>query len=568
MLSFLITSAMEHSQFMDQKPTKLKLGIMCMPGGIPRWEKECIDHLLATGLVELALIITDDPQNYPPRSLFKKVMSVGLNKAFFEGYIRTIYRPASCETLPYPEWYGTTPQISCIIEKKGKFSQYFKPADLETIKSYNLDFILRFGFNIIRGGILNVPKYGVWSFHHDNEMLYRGGPSGFWEIYKKDPETGSILQRITDKLDGGIILKKGILRTKSYAYSKNIDQTYFESSKWPAWVCKDIIAGNADYFNNQPTTTTAPIYKSPGNITFIKWSAIILANILKKAWQRIFIWQQWNVIFLKTNINDFLKDTKVTGGITLPLKNKKSFNADCFGIKHEDGYVIFIEELDYSTNGLGVIKGFSLDGSGNILGEFYPEGFPDVHLSYPAITKINNKYYIIPESGENGNVELFEATDFPRKWKRAAVLMEGAHYVDPTLLERDGKFWLFYTKHGEGYDADLHLHIAYADRLEGPYKQHIGNPVKISARSARPAGNFFFSESGKLIRPAQNFSRTYGGSIVLNEVKVLTEDKYEEVEIKEINSPHPHYRDGMHNISILSDDAILIDVKRHRFKYF
>jgi hypothetical protein len=553
---------------MDQRPAKLRLGIMCMPGGIPRWEKECVDHLLATGLVELALIITDDPQNYPPRSLYKKVMSVGLNKAFFEGYIRTIYKPASCVTLPYPDWYETTPRISCVIEKKGKFSQYFKKEDLETIRSYNLDFVLRFGFNIIRGEILKVPKYGVWSFHHDDEMLYRGGPSGFWEIYKKDPETGSILQRITDKLDGGIILKKGIMRTKSYAYSKNIDQTYFESSKWPAWVCKDIVEGNAQYFDNEPTTTTAPIYKSPGNTVFLRWAGIVASNILKKAWQRLFVWQQWNVVFLKTNINDFLKEPKSATGKAFPLKNKRSFNADCFGIRHGEGYVVFIEELDYSTNGRGVIKGYSLDNDGNILDEFYPEGFPDVHLSYPTISKIDDVYYIIPESGENGNIELYEAVEFPRKWRRTAILKDGAHYVDPTLLQKDGKFWLFYTRHGEGYDADLHLHIAYSDKLQGPYTEHVGNPVKISARSARPAGGFFTDDKGRLIRPAPNSTRTYGGSIVLNEVKVLTENKYEEVEIQEVMSPDKVYKDGIHTISVLSEEAILIDVKRHRFKFF
>lgn len=539
-----------------------------MESGIPRWEKECIDHLLATGMVELSLIIVDDPQNYPQRSMLKKVKSVGLNKALFQTYTRTLYKPASCKILPYPEWYDTTPKISCVVEKKGKFSQYFKASDLDTIKGYNLDFILRFGFNIIRGEILNVPRYGVWSFHHDDEMVYRGGPSGFWEIYKKDPETGAILQRITNKLDGGIVLKKGILRTKSYSYSKNIDQAYFESSKWPAWVCKDIMTGNAGYLNDEPTTTTAPIYKHPGNTAFLKWSGIILSNIVKKIWDRIFIWQQWNVIFLKTNINDFLKDPKANPGVVLPLKNKKSFNADCFGIKHEHGYAVFIEELDYSTNGRGVIKGFMLDDAGNILEEFYPEGFPDVHLSYPIINKINDKYYIIPESGANGNVELFEAINFPKKWTRTSILMKGAEYADTTLLEHDGKFWLFYTKHGNGFDADLHLHIAYADHLEGPYTEHIGNPVKISARSARPAGNIFLDEQGRLIRPAQNFTKTYGGSIVLNEVKVLTKNKYEEVELKEIKSPDPIYKEGMHNISILGNDAILIDVKRHRFKYF
>jgi hypothetical protein len=551
----------------EVKPTKLRLGVMCMGGEMPRWEKECIDHLLATGMVELALIILDDPQNYPQRSFVKKVMSIAVSKWFFQGYLRTMYKPASEQVLPAADWYDAAPKISCVVEKKGKFSQYFKKEDIETIKGYNLDFVLRFGFNIIRGEILKVPKYGVWSFHHDDEMVYRGGPSGFWEIYKKDPETGSILQRITDKLDGGIILKKGIFRTKSYAYSKNIDQSYFESAKWPAWVCKDIIAGNADYLDDAPTTTTAPIYKHPANGAFLKWSGIIGANILKKAWDRLFVWQHWNVIFLKTNINEFIKNPTTENGVVLPLKNKKSFNADCFGVKDEDRYYVFIEELDYSASGRGVIKGFILDEAGNILEEFYPEGFPDVHLSYPTIQKINGKYYIIPESGENGKIELYEAVDFPKQWKSAAVLMEGAMYSDATLLERDGKFWLFYTEHGDDFDGDLHLHIAYADRLEGPYTEHTGNPVKISARAARPAGNFFSDDKGRLIRPAQNFTKTYGGSIVLNEVKVLTENRYEEVELTEIKSPHPVYKDGMHTISAVGDDAILVDVKVHRFKY-
>jgi len=37
----------------------------------------------------------------------------------------------------------------------------FSPTDLEVIREYNLDVVLRFGFNIIRGEILKVPRYGI-----------------------------------------------------------------------------------------------------------------------------------------------------------------------------------------------------------------------------------------------------------------------------------------------------------------------------------------------------------------------------------------------------------------------
>ncbi len=104
--------------------------------------------------------------------------------------------------------------------KKGKYSQYFTESDLKKIKSYNLDMILRFGFNIIRGEILQLPTYGVWSFHHGDYLKYRGGPPAFWEIYNEDRWSGAILQRLTDKLDDGIVLYKSQFETDLSSYKK------------------------------------------------------------------------------------------------------------------------------------------------------------------------------------------------------------------------------------------------------------------------------------------------------------------------------------------------------------
>ena len=52
-------------------------------------------------------------------------------------------------------------KIKCKIIKKGKYSQYFERHDIDKIKNYKLDFILRFGFGTIRGDILDVAKYGM-----------------------------------------------------------------------------------------------------------------------------------------------------------------------------------------------------------------------------------------------------------------------------------------------------------------------------------------------------------------------------------------------------------------------
>ena len=67
-------------------------------------------------------------------------------------------------------------KIHCKTFKKGKFSEYFTNSDINEIKNQHLDFILRFSYGIIRGKILDSAKYGIWSFHHDDEKKYRGGP--------------------------------------------------------------------------------------------------------------------------------------------------------------------------------------------------------------------------------------------------------------------------------------------------------------------------------------------------------------------------------------------------------
>ena len=141
----------------------------------------------------------------------------------------------------------------------------FAPEDVTQIRKYELDFVLRFAFGIIRGDILQSARYGVWSFHHGDELRYRGGPPCFWEIYRGDPVSAAILQRLTDRLDGGIVLRKGFLRTIDYSYARTIDQLYFESSNWPAYVASEIRSGIPTSVDGQLSVTDAPVLSLPRN---------------------------------------------------------------------------------------------------------------------------------------------------------------------------------------------------------------------------------------------------------------------------------------------------------------
>jgi hypothetical protein len=92
------------------------------------------------------------------------------------------------------------------------------------------------------------------------------------------------------------------------------------------------------------------------------------------------------------------------------------------------------------------------------------------------------------------------------------------------------------------------LHAYWAERIRGPWIGHAQNPVKLDARSSRPAGKLF-RRNGRWIRPAQDCSATYGGAIALNELAHLTPEAYEERMIERLAPPWPGENLGMHTLA-------------------
>lgn len=81
------------------------------------------------------------------------------------------------------------------------------PVDaVERIRQKQLDVLIRFGFNILRGEILTAAKHGVWSYNHGDGDYYRGGPAHFWEVYEGNPISGAMLQVPTEELAAGTVL--------------------------------------------------------------------------------------------------------------------------------------------------------------------------------------------------------------------------------------------------------------------------------------------------------------------------------------------------------------------------
>jgi hypothetical protein len=110
------------------------------------------------------------------------------------------------------------------------------------------------------------------------------------------------------------------------------------------------------------------------------------------------------------------------------------------------------------------------------------------------------------------------------------------------------------------------LFIYHADQFEGPWQPHQNNPVKSDVRSSRPGGTPFMLH-GKLYRPAQDCSVSYGSAIAINEITELTENSFAEKTVRRIE-PRAEWKfnKGLHTFSIVADN-ILIDAKRYAFNF-
>lgn len=157
----------------------------------------------------------------------------------------------------------------------------------------------------------------------------------------------------------------------------------------------------------------------------------------------------------------------------------------------------------------------------------------DYHLSYPFVFELRGETYMIPETQQNKTVESYRAVEFPWRWEPAAVLLKDVTAVDPTILEYQGKLWLFVAGIGGTAMNSSELSLFFADSLFGEWQSHPKNPIACDVRRARPAGALL-KHGNELIRPGQDCSSRYGYGITLNRVQVLSETEYREVPIATI----------------------------------
>ena len=259
---------------------RIRFGMMIGESGLLAWQREVIENLLAVDGVELALLIVDATKRRSPTLRLSRKLNpvrVLMGATYRVARLAGSF-PASLVPVDLPLDLSKTQRIDCVVQRKGRYTELFQPSDVSGIEHQRLDFIIRFAFGIIRGEILQVAKWGVWSFHHGDPERYRGSPFAFWEIYNGEPETGAILQRLTEKLDAGSILKSGHVPTNGRSMFANQEAVVRMSVTWPADICRALADG--EDISNLTTDVMSPakIYRLPSFAQLIRFYATIARN--------------------------------------------------------------------------------------------------------------------------------------------------------------------------------------------------------------------------------------------------------------------------------------------------
>lgn len=271
----------------------------------------------------------------------------------------------------------------------------------------------------------------------------------------------------------------------------------------------------------------------------------------------LFVEEYWNIAF--RNYSD--DDTVVTSQnsktkFDILKANKRFWYADPFLFEKDGKTYLFVEMFDNKTE-VGVI------GCSEYINGKFTE--PEIvleesfHLSYPYVFEKDGQIFMMPETHEDGCIQLYEAVDFPKKWKKCCVAVKNVNAVD-TVIENG-----FYIASEICPENDMSIDLCVYDESG---KETAYSPVYRHRLDKRGAG-MCFSHKGARLRPAQGCENgNYGGKIIFCKINQCdsdgySEEKFSEITPENISVPGLPNTSGIHTYA-RTENIEIVDIKAER----
>lgn len=382
------------------------------------------------------------------------------------------------------------------------------------------------------------PRFGVWRYlFGDGGQVARGAPG-----------TMARLCRLTPDRDRAIVLHEGWFRAHT-ADAPGTRSVLNRVAPWCARVLSQLLSGDQDVVSSSSQAVAGCCDARPPSHA-AGWRAEAVG-----AFDRWVRRERWTVGLLAVGIADVMQRGVLPDARWIAGQPMDRYFADPFPLRRIGNRLhVLVEEYRY-RGGRGRVSELDIGSDAHLLSVRDRIALSH-HVSYPFVFRRDGSLYCIPETARAERVSAFACDPAGDIWRHHHDLLDGFPAVDATVLEHEGRWWLFCTHRAQENQTDLHLFSA-PDWL-GPWTPHALNPVKSDARSSRPAGACFALD-GALYRPAQDCSRRYGGALAINRIVELSARRFREEPVLSLQpSPDSPWPDGVHTINAL-DNVTVID---------
>ncbi len=269
--------------------------------------------------------------------------------------------------------------------------------------------------------------------------------------------------------------------------------------------------------------------------------------------KEIFFEEYWNIAFRETGENDFafINKNKTFNSLR---ENKRYWYADPFLFRYKGEIWLFVEAFDNKTE-KGAIACMKYEDGDFTNPEIVLE--EDFHLSYPYVYEENGEVFMMPETMEDGCIQIYKADDFPKKWVKHKTLIEIENAVDTVICGDKLITSVVTDSYEKRVDVDIY------DINTGKYIKSLHK----NSQHARGAGKIFLAE-GKNIRPAQNCTNgVYGAGLVFYHIEEkdggFSEEQIYTLAPEDFNVKSKSV-EGVHTYA-RSDNLEILDFKCKRF---
>ena len=388
--------------------------------------------------------------------------------------------------------------------------------------------------------------FGVWRYRFGDGAPFADGAPG----------TLVRLCRATPNPDLAVVLHEGWYRARTVLGWGTRD-VGSRVAPWAARALQQIALGDAAILASPPRTTDGctltrpPVHPAP--------PAGAIGDTLRDWLTR----PRWSIGIVPFGFEEILQRGSLPEPAWVVGQPADRFYADPFLVDVKDGRVrVLVEDYRYPTREK-LLAELQVSLTGQILDARSQPSLPRV-ASYPFVLRKDGGLFCLPETFRARAVTAFERDEASGEWTSRGPLMTDFPCVDSTVLEHDGRWWLFCTRQGREHEDQSELHLFHAERWQGPYRAHPLNPVKSDTRSSRPAGACV-RIGGALYRPAQNCARRYGAGVTINRIRELSTRAFREEPALWLGpSPSSPWPDGLHTINSLGSVTVVDGLRVER----